>query len=260
MAQSYLDELNGIVERVNTSSARREREFIATRLSDVRGELDRAETTLSDFSSKNTAVDIKEQTRALVDAGANVQAGLIAEQTELESLEQIYGDENFRVKAAKARVAILQGELKKISGTSDADPAQPDANGDELYPPLRQLPHLDVEWANLYRTVRVQETVFELLSAQYEAARIEEAKEIPVVSVIDPPSWPEKKSFPPRLLLALGGTIFGVACAGLFVLLRRSWNEMTPDDPRRDFLLEIAGVLSQRFSRLRPRKTFEVAP
>src|SRR5580698_8447996 len=54
MAQSYLDELNGIVERVNTSSARREREFIATRLSDVRGELDRAETALSDFSSKNT--------------------------------------------------------------------------------------------------------------------------------------------------------------------------------------------------------------
>ena len=260
MAQSYLDELNGIVERVNTSSARREREFIATRLSDVRGELDRAETALSDFSSKNTAVDIKEQTRALVDAGANVQAGLIAEQTELESLEQIYGDENFRVKAARARVAILQGELKKISGTSDADPAQADANGDELYPPLRQLPHLDVEWANLYRTVRVQETVFELLSAQYEAARIEEAKEIPVVSVIDPPSWPEKRSFPPRLLIALGGTVFGVACAALFVLLRRSWNEMSPDDPRRDFLLEIAGVLSQRFSGLRPRKTYEVAP
>jgi uncharacterized protein involved in exopolysaccharide biosynthesis len=260
MAQSYLDELNGIVERVNTSSARREREFIATRLSDVRAELNRAETALSDFSSKNTAVDIKEQTRALVDAGANVQAGLIAEQTELESLEQIYGDENFRVKAAKARISILQGELKKISGTSEADPPQPDASGDELYPPLRQLPHLDVEWANLYRSVRVQETVFELLSAQYEAARIEEAKELPVVSVIDPPSWPEKRSIPPRrLLLAVGGSVFGVACAALFVLLRRSWNEMSSDDPRRGFVLEIVGTLSRRVSRLRPRKTYEVA-
>jgi uncharacterized protein involved in exopolysaccharide biosynthesis len=260
MAQSYLEELNSIVASVNTSSAHREREFIAARLSAVQGELDRAETALSDFSSKNAAVDIKEQTRALVDAGANVQAGLIAEQTELESLEQIYGDENFRVKAAKARIATLQGELKKISGTPAADSPQPDANADELYPPLRQLPHLGAEWANLYRTVRVQETVFELLSAQYEAARIEEAKEIPVVSVIDPPSWPEKKSFPPRFALTLGGTVFGVAGAAFFVLLRRSWNEMSPDDPRRGFLLEIVGALSPRFSRLRRHKTYEVAP
>ena len=70
---------------------------------------------------------------------------------------------------------------------------------EEIYPPLRQLPRLAVPYADLYRTVRVQETLFELLTQQYEMARIEEAKDVPAVNVIDPPGIPEKKSFPPRL-------------------------------------------------------------
>ena len=70
LAQGYLDELNNLVATVNTSSAHREREFIEQRLNTVQAELQRAQLDLSDFSSKNTTIDVKEQTRATVDAGA----------------------------------------------------------------------------------------------------------------------------------------------------------------------------------------------
>ena len=81
----------------------------------------------------------------------------------------------------------------------------------ELYPSLRQLPRLAVPYADLYRRVRIQETVFELLSQQYEMARIEEAKDTPVVAVIDQPLVAEKKSFPPRLLMMLLLTMLALA-------------------------------------------------
>jgi len=85
LAQAYLDELNGLVARVNTSSAHREREFIEQRLNTVQAELQRAQLELSDFSSKNTTIDLKEQTKATVDAGAKLEGQLIAGESELSS-------------------------------------------------------------------------------------------------------------------------------------------------------------------------------
>jgi capsule polysaccharide export protein KpsE/RkpR len=233
MAQAYLDELNTFMTHVNTSSAHREREFIEQRLVSVSRELEEAQQDLSVFSSKNTTIDVKEQTRAMVDAGARLQAQLIVGQSELDSLEQIYGNENVRVRAGRARVALLQRELEKMSGSSTApDPTEKEDSA-EIYPSLRQLPSLSVRWADLYRRVKIEETVFDLLSQEYEMARIQEVKELPVISVIDPPSWPEKRSFPPRLLIIVVLTMFTVIAAAVGLLVRRRWNALSPEDPRR---------------------------
>ncbi|HEY4010934.1 MAG TPA: Wzz/FepE/Etk N-terminal domain-containing protein, partial [Acidobacteriaceae bacterium] len=77
MAQAYLDELNKLVNQTSTSTARQERIFIERRLQAVNSDLERAQVELSEFSSRNSTVDIKEQTRAMVDAGARVQGELL---------------------------------------------------------------------------------------------------------------------------------------------------------------------------------------
>ena len=97
-----------MVTHANTSSARREREFIEKRLVSVQAELQSAEKALSQFSSTNVTLDIKEQTHAMVDAAAKLQAELIVGQSELDSLQQIYGDGNVRVRAARARIGVLK--------------------------------------------------------------------------------------------------------------------------------------------------------
>lgn len=248
LAQGYMDELNLLVNRTSTSTARRERVFIEQRLHAVQGDLESAQQAMSDFSSTHATVDIREQTRAMVDAGAKLQGELIATQGELDSLRQIYGDGNVRVRAVQARIADLTKELVKIGGTSAQLPASDDSannavakNGsvDALYPPLRQLPRLAVPYADLYRRVRVQETVYEMLTQQYEVARIQEARDVPVVNVIDAPGIPEKKSFPPRLLLVLLLTAF-VFCVTVAVLLfDQRWKSISKTDPRRVLAAEV---------------------
>lgn len=248
LAQGYLDELNLLVNRTSTSTARRERVFIEQRLHAVQADLESAQQAMSDFSSTHATVDIREQTRAMVDAGAKLQGELIATQGELDSLRQIYGDGNVRVRAVQARIADLTKELVKMGGTSAQLPASDDSannagatNGsaDALYPPLRQLPRLAVPYADLYRRVRVQETVYEMLTQQYEVARIQEARDVPVVNVIDAPGIPEKKSFPPRLLLVLLLTAF-VFCVTVAVLLfDQRWKSISKTDPRRVLAAEV---------------------
>jgi capsule polysaccharide export protein KpsE/RkpR len=249
LAQAYVDQLNQLVARVNTSVARRERVFIEQRLVTVQQDLEQAQVELSEFASKNTTLDIKEQTRAMVDAGAKLEAQLIVAKSEVDSLEQIYTPENIRVRAARARVSELGRELTKMGRPGMAAADSPN-DASALYPPLRQLPILGVRWADLYRRVKIQETVFDLLTEQYETARIEEAKSIPIVSVIDPPGWPEKKSFPPRFLLivALTGTTVLATSAGL--LIRNRWQRVCDDDSRKILAAEILVSLKSRLARL----------
>ncbi len=243
LAQAYLDELNVVVNRTSRSSAHQERVFIEERLVNVESKLSRAQEAMSEFSSSHTAIDLKEQARATVESEAKVEGELIAAQSELDSLEQVYGDDNVRVRAAEARIASLKRDLQKMGGspaplattmTSDeADAAPP-------YLPLRQVPRLAVPYANLFREVQVQETVYNLLTQQYEIARIQEAKDIPVVNIIDAPGIPEKKSFPPRALLSLASTLLAVIVASFFLLGRHYWFLLDPGDPRRCFAREVA--------------------
>lgn len=256
LAQAYLNELNKLMTRTNTSAAHQERVFIEQRLNAVQESLEQAELEMSRFSSRSSAVDIREQTRAMVEAGARVQAELIVEQSSLQSLRQIYGDSNVRVREAQARIGTLQAELAKMTGSSSppagagddaANGAPADGGAGELYPPLKQLPQLAVPYADLYRRVRVQETVFELLTQQYEMARLEEARDVPTVSIIDVPGIAEKKSFPPRLLLALLLTFLVFAGTSAVILAEERWQALSVDDPRKLLAAEVLPSVRRRF-------------
>jgi len=268
MAQAYLDELNKLVTQTSTSSAHLERVFIERRLHAVTADLERAQLALSEFSSRNSTIDIKEQTHAMVDAGARVQGELLVAQSGLESLRQIYGDGNVRVHETEARVASLQHDLEKMTGSSaPLIPGAPGGDGGksdvenkgELYPPLRQLPRLAVPYADLYRQVRVEETVYELLTQQYEMARIDEAKDVPVVSVIDTPGIPEKKSFPPRLLLTLALTFLVFAATAALILIRDYWSKVDPDNPGKMLLTEVLLAVRQGARSITPQQVKEVS-
>ena len=103
MAQEYVSELNRVVNDLNTSSAHRERVFLEGRLGQVQQQLEDAEKAFSQFASKNTAIDIQEQGKAMIEAGATLEGQLIAAQTELEGLRQIFTDNNVRVRETQAR-------------------------------------------------------------------------------------------------------------------------------------------------------------
>jgi capsule polysaccharide export protein KpsE/RkpR len=234
IAQAYVEELNRVLALVSTSSARRERIFIEQRLVTVKSDLEDAEKQFSAFASKNTTLDIREQTKAMVESAAILQGQLIAAESELQSLEQIYTDSNVRVRALRARIGELKQQLLNMQG-SDASLMSDTTQSDELYPSIRKLPLLGVQWADLYRRMKIQETVYELLNQQYEMARIQEAKEIPTVNAVDLANVPEKKSFPPRAIIILGLTLVSLVGASLWTVASHNWRLIDPDDPRKLF-------------------------
>jgi capsule polysaccharide export protein KpsE/RkpR len=253
IATAYVDELNHLLVEVNTSSAHRERVFIEERLKVVKPALDDASRQLSDFSSKNTTLDPKEQGKAMVGAVVTVQGELIATETQLRGLEPIYSDSNVRIQSLRARIAELRHQLQELRGTDPSRSLTPAPGDDQSYPSFRQLPALGLTYSDLYREVKLRETVFETLTQQYEMAKIAEAKEIPSVKVLDPANLPEKKSGPPRLILTVLGVGFAFTIGALWIVGGALWKEVDVDDPRKQFSVEILRDARPVYSRFRNR-------
>ncbi len=235
IGREYVEQLNHVVITLDTSSAHRERVFLENRLKEVQQDLESAEKDFSQFASKNATLDVKEQSRAMIGAAGELEGELIAAQTQLEGLRQIYTSNNVRVRSLQARIDEYKRQLQKLNGQTPGDAATggPSATpqNSDLYPSIRQLPILGVAWADLYRRTKVEEAVFETLTKQYEIARVDEAREVPSVKVLDVAAVPEHKSFPPRTIIILFGTCFAVAVCGVWILAEATWRELDPDDP-----------------------------
>jgi uncharacterized protein involved in exopolysaccharide biosynthesis len=246
MANEYVSELNRVVTQLSTSAAHREREFLENRLVAVKQDLENAEKQFSQFSSKSGAIDIKEQGKAMVEAAAILQGQMMAAQSELEGLRQIYADSNVRVRGAQARIAELQHQLEKLGGRPETGESAASSENNSIYPSIRRLPLLGVTYADLYREAKVQEVVFETLTQQFELAKVQEAKEVPSVKTLDPGSIPESRSFPPRMLLMALGTFLG-CCIGIgWLFAAAMWTSMDPLDPRKLLAEEVFGTVSER--------------
>ena len=241
MAGAYVEELNNLIAQVSTSAARRERIFLEDRLDAVKQELDSAEKDFSQFASSKGAIDITEQGKAMVEAAATLEGQMIAAQSELQGLKQIYTDRNVRVRATQARIDELRQQLRRLGGKAGGNTQESaeKINSDAPYPTLRQLPILGVPFADKLRRLKVEEAVFETLTKQYELAKVEEAKEVPSVKELDSPVVPEHKSFPPRLVIMILGTMCAIFIGGVWILGHARWQEIDSQDAGKLFAQEV---------------------
>jgi capsule polysaccharide export protein KpsE/RkpR len=217
MAQAYGDILNSLMAELNTSAAHKERVFVEERLKTVKQELDAAAKDLSEFSSKNMTLDVKEQGKAMVAGAAALQGELIAAESQLSGMEQIYTENNVRVRSLKARINELKQQLSSLKGVDPVTGvSEPDASN-EFGASITKLPLLSVTYYDLFRRAKIQETVFEILTKQYELAKISEAKELPSIKILDQPILPETKSSPHRTIITLAGAFLAALLASLYV-------------------------------------------
>ncbi len=248
MGREYVEQLNRVVISLDTSAAHRERVFLEDRLKQVQQDLEASEKDFSQFASKNAAIDVKEQGRAMIGATGELEGQLIAAETELEGLRQIYTNNNVRVRSLEARIAESKRQLQKMGGQSGPASQANSSSGEnqDLVPSIRQLPILGVTWSDLYRRTKVEEAIFETLTKQYEMARVEEAREVPTIKVLDVATVPEKKSFPPRLVLIIGGTILAILCTGAYAIWAARWEKVDANDSRKVLFNEILSTFKSK--------------
>jgi len=246
LAQGYVEELNRVMSENSTSAARRERIFLEGRVRDIKQKLDESSKELSQFSAKSGAIDVPSQTKSMIDEGLRLQAELIDGRSQLAALRQTYSEDNVRVRALEAHNAELQQQLNKMGGLPQGSGSDTDASRSP-YPSADELPALGLTYYDLEREVRIEETLWEALTKQYESAKVEEAEELPTVRVLDVAEIPGRKSGPSRRLIVELGALLSLFVACIVVLLEMIWEAMDPEgEPRRGLTEIIDGALDSR--------------
>lgn len=253
IANAYVTELNRAAAELNTGEAHRERVFLEARLKQAKQDLDQTALALSQYASKNTIMDPHDEGKAMMDAAARVQGQIIAGQAELTGLQQIYSDDNVRVRTLKARLETLESKLRNMKGKESEAEQAPSAS--TAYPSMTSLPILGYRYSDLYRQTKIQEAIYEFLTQQYETAKIEEAKELPSVRVMDPAVPPERKSSPHRILICCISVLAGMVLTGFWVLGKNSWEQLSQDDSRRLLAAEVAAEIRRGMGKLTGRRS-----
>jgi len=222
LAGAYVEELDKLVNKGSTSSARREREFLEQRLESIKSDLDASSIALSQFSSRHATINPQIQGQALISSATGLQGELITAQSDLSGLKAMYSDDNVRVRGARARIAELQSQLQKM-GDEGGKGDGADQKYDQFYPSIRELPILGVTYSDLSRKLAMQEGLYETLNKQYELAKVQEAKEIPLVKVLDEPDVPERKSSPHRAIIVIVGFSLSAFTGITWILALALW-------------------------------------
>jgi uncharacterized protein involved in exopolysaccharide biosynthesis len=127
----------------------------------------------------------------------------------------------------KTRIAELQSQLVRIE---KGNPGKGDSN---FYLPFNELPALGMRLGRLMREAKIQENVFELLTGQYELAKIEEAKDVNTIQVLDPAVPSDKKSSPKRRLIVMITTFMAFFFAVVLAFFREYMQRLKAEDGER---------------------------
>lgn len=197
MANAYVYELGKLSVRLNISGASENRNFLEERLAKAKGDLTKAENDLKRFQSQTNALDITEQTKGTIKGIAELSAQLAVEEVKLAALLRAFTESSIEVKNQRAIISGIKSQIARMeTGTK---------HGGAL-PSISAVPALGQDYVRLMREFKIQETIVELLTKQYEITKINEAKQVDGVQLIQPATVPDKHISPRPSAIILGGT------------------------------------------------------
>ena len=211
MANYYVEVLDQLVARYGTGEASRQRTFLTGQLARARVDLDNAEQALRRFQERNRAIVLQEQTKGAIEAAARLKGEIMAGEVQLQVMRNFATEANPEVVALRRRIDEMNRQLAQMQyGDASAPQSVVRERGDFAVPFVR-VPEVGLELVRLARDLKVQEVLVTLLTQQLEQARIGEARDTPVVQLLDR-AVPAQRQSRPRVML-------NVAIAGVTTLV-----------------------------------------
>lgn len=209
LANAHVEELRRLTGELALTEAQQRRAFFEAELKKTREQLAHAQKDLQQSGFNPGA--LKTEPKAAAEAYARIKAEATAAEVKLQTLRRSMAESSAEVQQQQALLGALRAQLSKLESAD-----RPDAS--------------DVGYIGRYREYKYQESLFELFSRQFEAARLDESREGSLIQVVDLATPPEYKSKPKRAFIAVGAAfITGLLLAiGLIFSHSRARATLTP--------------------------------
>jgi uncharacterized protein involved in exopolysaccharide biosynthesis len=207
LANIHVEELRNLMGRLAVTDAQQRRVFYEQAISKTQAELADAEANFRAAKEKSgmqvTAVIAESGVRA----SAELRGQIAAKEVQLQAISRFATPQNPDVQRLGSELAALRSQLGKIEQGSGAD---------DKTSPIQQLA------VKAFRDIKAREAMMGVLVAQYESARVDEAKEGPLIQQVDVAVAPERKSKPKRAIIVLVAAFASLFLGVLVAIVRRA--------------------------------------
>jgi len=222
-----LDEIN---TETSQSKAGNTRRFIEQRLQETERDLADAENALQKFQEENNFISVEHQTETTIRGAGELLSQLLVLRIQLSAATSRLSPEHSKITDLKNRIQAYEDALAEIVRGSDQ--AIEDPTG-EIFLTLQKVPELGVEMVRKMRDMKIQEIIFELLTQQYEQAKIRELEDTPTIAVLQRAVPPTLKSRPKRMIIVLVSVGFALIVS-LFLAFTLDYLSGDDEQSRRD--------------------------
>lgn len=244
MANAYAEILRDLTKSVSLSEASRRRLSLEQQLKGAKESLVAAEIAFQKVQQDKGLVHLDAQSSVIIASLASVRADIAQKKVELQALRSYSTEHNPDVQIAERELAAMQSQAAQLeqhnssSGFSDMG--------------LKDIPKAGLDYLHAARELEYQQTVFDVLLKQYEAARLDEDREGAIIQVVAPAIEPDRRSSPKRLLIMLLFTFLGLF-SGCGLVRWRHWYRLQLADPSRARALSAlkAAIGGRRFASAR---------
>jgi tyrosine-protein kinase Etk/Wzc len=222
MANAYTDILRDLTKSVSVTEASRRRLFFEQELKDAKENLVTAELAFQQVQQTKGLVHLDAQAKVIIGSLAAVRADIAEKEIELQTLKSFSTEENPDVQIAERELSAMQAQANQL--------AQHSASTGFSDMSLKDLPKAGLDYLRAARELQYQQAFFDFLLKQYEAARLDEAKEGAIIQVAEPAVPPDQKSSPKRAVILILFTFLGLF-SGYLCVRCRQWYESEMADP-----------------------------
>lgn len=216
------------------------KEFIEIRYIQSVKDLDSLANELESFQKKYGIIEFSEQTKAVINSAAEIEAQIFLKTAELESIKKTYGSKNPRYSELDNQLSSLKEQLNEIKFQKTSPGDSPFSS---LFIPVSDFPELAKKYTKLYSDFVLQTKLQEFLLPQYEQAKLQVMKDKPSLQVIDSAVPADKKSKPKRALIVIGILSVGLILNLLVILALENVSTLKSQHPER--YSQIATILKK---------------
>jgi tyrosine-protein kinase Etk/Wzc len=211
MANAYTEQLRTLTQTLAVTEASQRRHFYEDQLKQSKDALVTAELDFQRIQQQKGLVQLDAQARAMIGGIASLRAQVAAKQVEVQALRSYSTDLNPEVQLAEKELASLKAEQMRLeqsnhsAGTADLGLGNVAAGG--------------LEYLRASHELAYRQALYDMLMKQYDAAKLDEAKEAAIIQAVESAIVPDRKSSPKRAIILLIAMSIGFFAGCLASLL-----------------------------------------
>ncbi len=214
LANGWVEEYRSFTATLAVTEASQRRLFFERQLSSAREALEDAEEQMKETEQRTGVMELDGQAHAMIASAAMLRAQTAAKQVEIQAMRQFAADQNPDLERAEQELSSLEAQLTSMDVDNDR-------RGGDLVAPRGKVSEAGLEYARALREVKYREMVQDLLTRQYEAARVDEARQGSQVQIVDPAAIPDRPSL--YRLWVLLGALLGALPLALLIVQAAEW-------------------------------------